>query len=102
MNGQPVFFDDASYYLPFEREEDARLVADILNSPLCQRFLASLVFPDSKRSFTVDLLQRLNLAVIAGEAGLDLRWQQLQRSSYAITASVPQTEFVMEEPTRPA
>ena len=102
MNGLPVFFDDASYYLPFEREEDAQLVADILNSPICQRFLASLVFTDSKRPFTVDLLQRLNLAVIANEAGLGLRWQQLQRSNYVISADVPQIEFVMEEPRSPA
>ena len=102
MNGQPVFFDDASYYLPFERAEDARLVADILNSPVCQRFLASLVFTDSKRPFTVDLLQRLNLAAIADEAGLGPRWQKLQRSNYSITANVPQIEFVMEEPERPA
>ena len=102
MNGQPMFFDDACYYLPFEREGGARLVSDILNSPLCQRFLASLVFTDSKRPFTVDLLQRLNLAAIANEAGLGLRWQQLQRSNYAITANVRQTEFVMEEPERPA
>ena len=101
MRGQPVFFDDASYYLSFEREEDARLVADILNSPICQRFLGSLVFPDSKRPFTVDLLQRLNLAVIASEAGLGPRWQELQRASYAITANAAQAEFVMEEPTRP-
>ncbi|MEO6740763.1 MAG: SAM-dependent DNA methyltransferase [Chthoniobacteraceae bacterium] len=102
MNGQPVFFDDACYYLPFARAGDAQLVADILNSPLCQHFLASLVFTDSKRPFTVDLLQRLNLAAIAEEAGLGLRWQQLQRSSYAITADAPQIEFVMEEPERPA
>ena len=102
MNGQPVFFDDACYYLPFARAEDSQLVADILNSPLCQRFLASLVFPDSKRPFTVDLLQRLNLAAIAEEAGLGLRWQQLQRSNYAIRADAPQIEFVMEGPERPA
>ncbi|MEO6785290.1 MAG: hypothetical protein ABI318_04075, partial [Chthoniobacteraceae bacterium] len=102
MNGQPVFFDDACYYLPFARAGDAQLVADILNSPLCQRFLASLVFTDSKRPFTVDLLQRLNLAAIAEEAGLGLRWQQLQRSNYAIPAAAPQIEFVMEEPKRPA
>ena len=96
MHGQPVFFDDASYYLPFAREEEARLVADILNSPLCQRFLAALVFPDSKRPFTVDLLQRLNLAAIADEAGLGSRWQQLQRSNYAASAEAPQFELVME------
>jgi hypothetical protein len=100
MNGQPVFFDDASYFLPFEQEKDARLVADILNSSVCQRFLSSLVFTDSKRPFTVDLLQRLNLAAIADEAGLSLRWQELQRSNYAITANVPQIEFVMEKSGR--
>ena len=94
---RPVFFDDASYYLPFEREEDARTVAEILNSAVCQRFLASLVFPDSKRPFTVDLMQRLNLAAIAEEAGLGSRWRKLQRSNYAIQAGAVQAELVMEE-----
>ena len=100
VEARPVFFDDASYYLPFEREEDARLVADILNSAVCQRFLTSLVFPDSKRPFTVDLLQRLNLAAIAEEAGLATRWRKLQCSNYAINAGPTQTELVMEEPER--
>jgi len=95
MNGRPVFFDDASYYLPFERQEDAQLVADILNSPVCQQFLASLVFTDAKRPYTVDLLQRLNLAAIADESGLRLRWQELQQSNYTITTNVPQIEFLM-------
>ncbi len=93
---QPVFFDDASYYLSFEREEEACLVAEILNSEVCQRFLTALIFPDSKRPLTVDLLQRLNLAAIADEAGLGSRWQQLQRSIYPITAGLSQVEFVME------
>jgi hypothetical protein len=97
---RPVFFDDASYYLSFEREEDARLVAEILNSDVCQRFLTALVFPDSKRPFTVDLLQRLNLAAIADEAGLGPRWQRIQRSNYPLTAEISQGEFVMEEPGR--
>ena len=100
QGSRPVFFDDASYYLPFEREEDARLVADILNSPVCQRFLASLVFPDSKRPFTVDLLQRLNLSAIATEAGLSARWTRIQRSIYVITPDAPQAELVMERPQR--
>ena len=95
MEGRPVFFDDACYYLSFDREEDARLVAGILNSPLCQRFLASLIFPDSKRPYTVDLLQRLNLAAIAAETEFASRWDQLHRSSRALTANASQIEFVM-------
>ena len=98
LRGQPVFFDDTCYYLPFEREEDARLVTEILNSAHCQRFLLSLIFTDSKRPITVDLLQRLNLAAIADEAGFSLRWQQLQRSAFCLTADMPQMELVMETP----
>ena len=98
LREQPVFFDDTCYYLPFEREEDARLVTEILNSATCQRFLLSLIFTDSKRPITVDLLQRLNLAAIAAEAGFSLRWQQLQRSAFCLTADMPQMELVMETP----
>ena len=97
--GHPVFFDDTCYYLPFEREEDARLVTEILNSASCQRFLLSLIFPDSKRPITVDLLQRLNLAAIADEAGFGLRWRQLQKSAFCVTSEVPQMELVMETPS---
>lgn len=96
LSGRPVFFDDTCYYLSFERETDARLISDVLNSAPCQRFLSALVFTDSKRPITVDLLQRLNLAVIAEEAGLSVRWRQIQRSNYSSDA--PQMELVMEAP----
>lgn len=96
-NGKPVFFDDASYYLPFENEPDARLVAEILNSMPCQLFLSSLVFPDSKRPITVELLQRLNLAAIAQEAGLEMRWKQLQNATYRTADAPPQMELVMDK-----
>ena len=98
IRGQPVFFDDASYYLPFDHEEDARLVAAILNSPVCQRFLSSLIFPDSKRPITVDLLQRLNLASIAHEGGFGPRWKKLKAPGHCVTPAAPQMELVMEDP----
>ncbi len=97
IGGQPVFFDDASYYLSFDHEEDARLVAEILNSPICQRFLSTLIFADSKRPITVDLLQRLNLASIAQEAGYGSRWQRLKAPGLGVSATARQTEFVMED-----
>ena len=98
ISGRPVFFDDASYYLSFDHEEDARLIADILNSTICQRFLSSLVFPDSKRPITVDLLQRLNLASIAQEGGFGPRWQRLKAPGHRVTPAAPQMELVMEDP----
>ncbi|MGB7748436.1 MAG: SAM-dependent DNA methyltransferase [Verrucomicrobiia bacterium] len=98
--GKPVFMDDTCYYLPFERESLARLVADILNSEPCRQFLQSLIFTGVKRSVTVDLLQRLNLSAIAEEAGLDKQWHALERTDYKTSQPAPQLQLVMETASR--
>jgi hypothetical protein len=96
VKGKPVFMDDTCYYLPFEQESQARLVADILNSEPCRQFLQSLIFVGVKRSVTVDLLQRLNLSAIAEEAGLGKQWRALERTDYKTSQLVPQLQLVME------
>ena len=103
VEGQPVFFDDASYFLPFEHEDEARIVAAILNSHPCQDFLSSLVFTDSKRPITVELLQRLNLHAIAVDAGLAGEWTATRRRRvrYSERLVSSQAEFVMERPLKP-
>ena len=98
--GKPVFMDDTCYYLPFEQESQARLVADILNSEPCRQFLQSLIFTGVKRSVTVDLLQRLNLSAIAEEAGLGKQWRALERTDYKTSQLVPQLQLVMESARR--
>ncbi|MBI2946910.1 MAG: hypothetical protein HYY23_04635 [Verrucomicrobia bacterium] len=75
---RPVFFDDTCYFLSFAEEREARAVAEILNTPHCLDFLASLMFPDSKRPVTVELLRRLNLSAIAQDAGLAGLWKSIQ------------------------
>ena len=60
-DGRVGLFDDTCYYLPFAEEGEARVVADILNSPACRAFLGALMFPDSKRPLTVELLGRISL-----------------------------------------
>jgi hypothetical protein len=96
FKGKPVFMDDACYYLPFERESQAQVVADILNSEPCRQFLQSLIFTGVKRSVTVDLLQRINLSAIAEEAGLGKQWRALERTDYKTSQPVPQLQLVME------
>jgi hypothetical protein len=98
VDGKPVLFDDASYFLPFENEKEARMVTAILNSPVCQQFLASLVFTDSKRPITVELLQRLNLHAIAVEAGVADEWTATRNQCvrYPEQPLATQAEFVME------
>lgn len=101
VDGRPVLFDDTCYFLPFEEECEARVVAAILNSPECQIFLASLTFVDSKRPITVELLQRLNVRAIAEDAGLAAEWSACRNRGlrYSEPPSATQGEFVMEAPT---
>jgi hypothetical protein len=98
--GKPVLFDDTCYFLPFDDEAEARIVAEILNSQECLEFLTCLTFRDSKRPITVDLLQRLNVHAIAEAAGLAERWSALRNCGvhYSAKPISMQAEFVMERP----
>ena len=100
VEGKPVLFDDTCYFLSFESEDEARVVAAILNSTPCEQFLSSLLFPDSKRQVTVELLQRLNIHAIAAEAGLGREWAsaRTQRVTHHYEMASPHAEFVMERP----
>jgi len=100
VKGKPVLFDDTCYFLSFASEDEARVVAAVLNSTPCQRFLSSLLFPDSKRPVTVELLQRLNIHAIATEAGLAREWAsaRTQRVSNSYEMASSQAEFIMERP----
>jgi hypothetical protein len=98
--GKPVFFDDACYFLSFHNPEEARIVAAILNSAPCLRFISSLLFDDSKRPVTVELLERLNLHAIAHEAKLAGEWAFVRNQQYSHKGATgaAQTEFLMDSP----
>ena len=100
VGAKPVLFDDTCYFLAFEDESEARLVAEILNSKICQRFLASLTFTGSKRPFTVELLRRLNIRAIAGEAGHAAAWKASRNKGvhYSEQPVSLQAEFIMKRP----
>ena len=78
-------------------------MTSILNSQACQEFLSSLVFTDSKRPITVELLQRLNIHAIAVEAGMATEWTEARNRRVRYTEQSPsmQAEFVMERPLNP-
>jgi hypothetical protein len=75
--GKPLLLDDTCYFLSFDNRAEARVVASILNSAPCREFLSALVFEDTKRPITVEILQRLNLRAIAGAAGLAEEWESI-------------------------
>jgi len=94
---RPVFFDDTCYFLPFQNEDEAKVVVHILNSEPCLRFISSLLFDDSKRPVTVELLQRLNLSAIAEDANLGEEWAAVrhQQSFHPNERGGRQAEFLM-------
>ncbi len=69
QEGKPVVFDDTVYFLPCRTEAEARLWASCLNSTTAAEFFSCRVFWDSKRPITVDLLNRLDLDVLAHVLG---------------------------------
>lgn len=102
VDNKPVLFDDTCYFIPFEDEREAKVVAEILNSEECREFLEALTFTDSKRPITVELLQRLDVRALAEDAGLAAEWTASRNRGvpYAEQPISMQAEFVMERPAK--
>jgi hypothetical protein len=68
-DGKPIVVDDTCYFIPCESKKEAHFFADLLNSEISQRFIASLVFTDAKRPITIDVLKRVDLKKLAEYMG---------------------------------
>lgn len=66
---KPGIVDDTCYLTPCNTQAEAHLLADLLNSDIAREFLNSLIFWDTKRPITVDILRRLNVLALADELG---------------------------------
>ena len=53
--------DDTCYFIGFEEERFAKITLNLLNHGHTQQFLKAIIFPDSKRSITKDVLMRIDL-----------------------------------------
>jgi hypothetical protein len=69
VDHRPVMVDDTCYSITCGGEREANLICNLLNSDIAQQFLASLVFEDSKRPITVDVLRRISLLMVAQHLG---------------------------------
>lgn len=68
-DGRPSMVDDTCYYVSCDTQDEAALIADLLNSKPAEEFLSSLIFWDSKRPITIDVLRRIDLLSLGGELG---------------------------------
>lgn len=65
QNEKPVMLDDTCYLIGFEKIEFAVYSLILLNSKTAMQFLKSITFADAKRTFTKDVLMRINLLELA-------------------------------------
>ena len=95
--GRPVMLDDTCYSIACSSGEESYLIADLLNSDIAQRFLKSLVFLDSKRPITTDVLRRISLVALAHRLGrLEDLTPYLEQSEAYKSAGQIQLQLVME------
>ena len=61
QDGKPIMLDDTCYLLGFDCIEFAAYTLILLNSNKSKEFLQAITFPDAKRTFTKDILMRIDL-----------------------------------------
>ncbi len=61
---KPVMLDDTSYFVGFDTLPPAFFTWVALNQPQVREFLQSIVFTDTKRPYTKDLLMRMGLSKV--------------------------------------
>ena len=65
QNDKPVMLDDTCYMLGFDKLEFAVYSFLLLNFTTTKQFLQSITFADAKRTFTKDVLMRIDLLKLA-------------------------------------
>ena len=68
--GKPAMLDDTCYFIPCQTQEEAACIAEMLNSKIAEEFFSAFVFWDAKRPITIEILQRLDLSLLAHEVGM--------------------------------
>ncbi len=69
IDGKPIMVDDTCYFIPCTCEQEAFLLAKLLNSKVAQRFLHALIFLDAKRPINIDILKRIDINRLADAMG---------------------------------
>ncbi|MCW5212136.1 N-6 DNA methylase [Desulfobulbus sp. TB] len=88
IDGKPIMVDDTCYFIPCTSEQEAFLLAELLNSKITQRFLHALAFLDAKRPVNIDILKRIDIGKLADAMGM--KEKITEHSPFAAQTSSPQ------------
>lgn len=79
QNEKPVMLDDTCYLIGFDKIEFAVYALILLNSDTTVQFLQSVTFADAKRTFTKDVLMRIDLLELATTIDRNYLETEIQR-----------------------
>lgn len=71
QDNKPVMLDDTCYLIGFDKIEFAVYALILLNSDTTAHFLQSITFADAKRTFTKDVLMRIDLLELANKINIE-------------------------------
>jgi len=77
QNNKPIMLDDTCYMLGFNNIEFAAYSLILLNSEKTKKLLQSITFKDAKRTFTKDILMRIDLYKLALQSSENSIQQEL-------------------------
>lgn len=93
---RPVMVDDTCNFIPCQSKKEAELLCSLLSTMEAKAFVKSLVFTDSKRPVTIDVLRRVSFVELARTHG---KLDELERCVHYATdgdATKPQMMLLME------
>jgi hypothetical protein len=97
-DGRPVMVDDTCYSIACSTQKEGELLYELLSSEVATGFLNSLIFSDSKRPITVDVLRRLSIVELARDLG---RFDELKALCQSYTededGAATQMSLLMEQ-----
>lgn len=87
---KPLMLDDTCYMLGFDNLDYAVYTLILLNSQQTKELLQSITFPDAKRTFTKDVLMRIDLSKLSNQLSLDKLQHEIEKlnTQYSLNASV--------------
>jgi len=98
LEEKPVMLDDTCYLLGFENIEFAAYTSILLNYEKTKEFLQSITFSDAKRTFTKDILMRIDLYKLAKQFSIFALQQEINflNNTYNLNVSPDQWDSYLK------
>jgi hypothetical protein len=93
QSNKPVMLDDTCYLLGFDKIEYAIYTLILLNSEVTKSFLQSITFSDAKRTFTKDILMRIDILKLSQLIDVQYIESELLKLNEAYNLSLTLSEW---------